>query len=144
MFIGKYIESVRRLSGITWAAIRKTLGGRYKDWGLNQQFIPDAFSSLIKTELCKALNRFSSFPAGVDKRLYCWSQAHFLKRNCPAFQEDLNGNRIHLNEYRKVCPGAYLPRARPVFMRREKSGRESVADAEKLRYPTRSSYLKNW
>lgn len=33
------------------------------------------------------------------------------------------------------CLGAYTPGARPVFMRPEKSGRESVADAEKLRYP---------
>lgn len=29
-----------------------------------------------------------------------------------------------------------MPGVRPVFMRREKPGRESVADAEKLRYPT--------
>ena len=77
-----------------------------------------------------------SFPAGVDKCLYCWSQEHFLKRDCPAFQEDLNSNRIHLNEDKKVCLGTYLPGIRPVFMRREKPGRDCVADSEKLRYPT--------
>lgn len=76
----------------------------------------------------------SSFPAGVDKCLYCWSQAHFLKRDCSAFQEDLNSNRIHLNEDKKVCLGTYLPGIRPVFMRQEKPGRNCVADAEKLRY----------
>lgn len=59
----------------------------------------------------------STFPAGVSKCLYCWSQARFLKRNCPAFQEDLNSNRIHLNlnEDKKVCLGTYLLGIRPVF-----------------------------
>ena len=36
-----------------------------------------------------------TFLVGVDKYLYYWFQAHFLKRNCPAFQKDLNSNRIH-------------------------------------------------
>ncbi|MCJ1347605.1 hypothetical protein MMC31_005833, partial [Peltigera leucophlebia] len=51
------------------------------------------------------------------------------------FQDDLNSGRIHLGDEDGVCLGAYSPGARPVCMRREKPGRESVADAEKLRYP---------
>lgn len=78
----------------------------------------------------------SSFPAGVDKCLYCGSQEHFLKRDCPVFQEDLNCNRINLNEDKKGCLGTYLPGIRPVFIRREKSGRDCVADADKLQYPS--------
>ena len=75
------------------------------------------------------------WPEGVTKCSYCWAADHYLKRHCSVFQEDLNSNRIHLGDDRKVCIGPYTPGARPVFMRREKPGRESVADAEKLRYP---------
>ena len=35
-----------------------------------------------------------------------------------------------------MCLGPYKPGVRPVYMRREKPGRESVGDAEKLRYPS--------
>lgn len=56
------------------------------------------------------------------------------------FRNDLNSNRIHLGDESRVCLGAYLPGVRPVFMRREKPGRESVADAEKLCYPTVLKY----
>ena len=76
------------------------------------------------------------FGTGVDKCLYCWSREHYLTRDCPAFQEDLNNNCIHLNKDKKVCLGTYLPGIRPVYIRREKSGRDCVADAEKLRYPS--------
>lgn len=75
------------------------------------------------------------WPEGVTKCSYCWAPDHYLKRHCSVFQEDLNSNRIHLGDDRKVCVGPYTPGARPVFMRQEKPGRESVADAKKLRYP---------
>ena len=75
------------------------------------------------------------WPEGVTKCSYCWAADHYLKRHCSVFQEDLNSNRIHLGDDRKVCIGPYTPGARSIFMRREKPGRESVADAEKLRYP---------
>ena len=52
------------------------------------------------------------------------------------FQDDLGSNQIHLRDNRKVCPRPYTPGARQVFMRQGESGRESVADAEKLRYPS--------
>ncbi len=35
-----------------------------------------------------------------------------------------------------MCLGVYKPGIRPVYMKWEKPGRESVADAEKLRYPS--------
>ena len=72
----------------------------------------------------------------MTKYSYCWAQDHYLKKHCFGFQEDLNTTRIHLGDDRKVCVGPYMPGARPVFMRKEKPGRESVADVEKLRYPT--------
>ncbi|MCJ1348653.1 hypothetical protein MMC31_006886, partial [Peltigera leucophlebia] len=75
------------------------------------------------------------WPEGVTKYSYCWAANHYLKKHCSVFQEDFNSNRIHLGDDKKVCIGPYIPGARPVFMRREKPGRESVADAEKLRYP---------
>ena len=40
-----------------------------------------------------------------------------------------------MNEDKKVYLGTYLPGMKPVFMRRERSGRDCVADAKKLRYP---------
>lgn len=70
------------------------------------------------------------WPEGVTKCAYCWAPDHYLKRHCSIFQEDLNSNRIHLGDDRKVCVGPYTPGARPVYMRREKPGRKSVADAE--------------
>ncbi len=66
--------------------------------------------------------------------MYCWETDHYFKRHCQVFQDDLNSNRIHLRDEGKVCLGPYLPGVRPVYMRQEKPGRESVADAEKLRY----------
>ena len=78
----------------------------------------------------------SDWPEGVTRCSYCWAPDHYLKRYCQAFQDDLNSNRIHLGDNRKVCLGPYTPGARHVFMRQGKSGRESVADAEKLRYPS--------
>ena len=78
----------------------------------------------------------SGWPEGVNKCSYCWASDHYLKRHCKIFQEDLNSNRIHIGDNRKVCLGPYTPGARYVFMRQEKPGRESVADAEKLRYPS--------
>ena len=60
----------------------------------------------------------------------------FLKRHFQVFQDDLNSNRIHLGDEGKVCLGPYKPGVRPVYMRQEKPGRKSVADAEKLRYPS--------
>ena len=78
----------------------------------------------------------SDWPEGVTRCSYCWAPDHYLKRHCQAFQDDLNSNRIHLGDNRKVCLGPYTPGARHVFMRQGKSGRESVADAEKLRYPS--------
>ena len=80
----------------------------------------------------------SDWPEGVTRCSYCWAPDHYLKRHCQAFQDDLNSNRIHLGDNRKVCLGPYTPGARHVFMRQGKSGRESVADAEKLRYPSLS------
>ncbi len=35
-----------------------------------------------------------------------------------------------------MCLGPCKPGVRPVYMRREKPGRQSVANAEKLRYPS--------
>ena len=101
--------------------------------GVSQSSLPNPSYQLANNPVRRSTG--SSFPAGVDKCLYCWSQEHFLKRDCPAFQEDLNSSRIHLNEDKKVCLGTYLPGIRPVFMRREKPGRDCVADSEKLRYP---------
>ena len=75
------------------------------------------------------------WPDGVTKCSYYWAQDHYLKRNCSAFQEDLNSNRIHMRDDRKVCIRLYTPGARNIFMRKVKPSRDSVADAEKLRYP---------
>ena len=94
--------------------------------GVSQSSLPNPSYQLANNPVRRLTG--SSFPAGVDKCLYCWSQEHFLKRDCPAFQEDLNSSRIHLNEDKKVCLGTYLPGIRPVFMRREKPGRDCVAD----------------
>lgn len=78
----------------------------------------------------------SDWSEGVIRCSYCWATDHYLKRHCQVFQEDLNSNRIHLGDNRKVCLGPYTLGARHVFMRQGKPGRESVADAEKLRYPS--------
>ncbi len=75
-------------------------------------------------------------PEGATKWIYCWETDRYLKRHCQLFQDDLNSNRIHLGDEGKVCLGPNKPGDRPVYMRREKTGRESVADAEKLRYPS--------
>ncbi|MCJ1343493.1 hypothetical protein MMC31_001687 [Peltigera leucophlebia] len=196
MFIGKYIESVIRPSGITWTAIRKALRSQYKDQDLNQQIYSRCFlksykdkapsdSSDILHHYCDqfanifenlvAKNSIDSFiqsrwflqglPPLIQVELFYSSDLdpnndleldfqellqrtikmiklkkklgdmeYFLKRNCPAFQEDLNSNHIHLNEDKKVYLGIYLPRIRPVFMRREKPGQELMANAKKLQY----------
>ncbi len=76
----------------------------------------------------------SSFLSGVNKCLYCWEADHYLKQYCQAFHDELNSRQIHLNEVKTVCLGTYLLGTRPVFMRRKKPGRDSVANAEKLRY----------
>lgn len=74
-------------------------------------------------------------PEGASKCMHCWEIDHYLKRYCQVFQDDLNSNRIYLGDQGKVYLGPYKPGVRPVYIRREKPGRESVADAEKLRYP---------
>lgn len=74
--------------------------------------------------------------AGVNKCMYYWETDHYLKRYCQVFQDNLGSNRINLGDEEKVCLGLYLPGVRPVYIRREKSSRESVTDAEKLRYPS--------
>ena len=79
------------------------------------------------------INPEKGWPDGVNKCMYCWQTDHYLKRYCQAFQDDLNSSRFHLGDEGRVCLGAYTPRALSVLMRREKPGRESVADAEKLR-----------
>ena len=76
----------------------------------------------------------SDWPEGVTKYSYCWAPDNYLKWHCQAFQEDLNSNRIHLGKNRKVCLRSYTSGARHLIMRQKKSGRESVADAEKLCY----------
>lgn len=68
--------------------------------------------------------------------MYCWERDHYLIWYCQVFQDDLNSNRIHLGNQGKVCLESYKPGVRPVYIRREKPGRESVADAKKLRYPS--------
>lgn len=75
-------------------------------------------------------------PEGATKCMYCWEKDHYLKRHCQVFQDNLNSSRIHLGDEGKVCLEAYNPGVRPVYMRREKPGRESVADAEKSWYPS--------
>ena len=45
-------------------------------------------------------------------------------------------NQIYLRDKGKVCLEFFKPGVWPVYMRREKPGRESVANAEKLRYPS--------
>ncbi len=75
------------------------------------------------------------WPEEVIKYSYCWAPDHYLKRHCQVFQEDPNSNRIHLFDNRKVCLGPYTPGAQHDFMKQRRSGRESVADAAKLRYP---------
>ena len=72
---------------------------------------------------------------GVRKCSYCWAPDHYLKRHCSVFLEDLDSNRIHLGDDKKVCVDSYTLGARPINMRRKKPGRESVMDVEKLRYP---------
>ncbi len=76
----------------------------------------------------------SDWSEGVTKCSYCWAPDYYLKRHCQVFQEDLNSNQIYLGDNQKVCLGLYTPEAQHAFMRRGKSGRESVANAEKLRY----------
>lgn len=51
MFIGKFIESVIRPSGITWAAIRKTVRSRYQDRDLNQQIFSRRFLESYKDKI---------------------------------------------------------------------------------------------
>lgn len=80
-----------------------------------------------------------SWPEGVNRCMYYWQTDYYLKRHCQVFQDNPNFSRIHLGDKGRVYLGAYLSGARPVFMRREKPGRKSVADAEKLRYPTVSA-----
>ncbi len=75
-----------------------------------------------------------NWPERVTKCLYCWATDHYLKRHFQVFHEDLNFNQIQLSDNRKVCLGPYTQGAGHVFMRQEKSERESVADAEKLCY----------
>ena len=85
---------------------------------------------------CQKADPKKDWPEGVNKCMYCWTTDHYLKRHCQVFQDDLNSNRIHLGDEGRVCLGPYSPGTRPVFMRQEKPGQESVADAEKLRYPS--------
>ena len=72
------------------------------------------------------------WPEGTNKCMYCWSTNYYLKHYCQVFQDDLNSNRIHLGNKGKVCLGPYSSGTRPVFIRQEKSGRKSVAEAKKL------------
>ena len=66
--------------------------------------------------------------------MYYWETDYYLKRHFQVFQDDLNSNRIHLGDEGKMCLEPYLPGVRPVYMRQEKPGRKSVADAKKLQY----------
>ncbi len=71
---------------------------------------------------------------GATKCIYCWEIDHYLKRYCQVFQDNLNSNWIHLGDENKVCLRTYKPGVKLVYMRREKPGCKSVANAEKLRY----------
>ena len=77
-------------------------------------------------------------PKKTTKYIYYWETNHYLKRHCQVFQDNLNSNRIYLGDEDNVYLGASKPRVRPIYMRQEKSGRESVADVKKLRYPSLS------
>ena len=76
------------------------------------------------------------WPKGATKYIYCWETDHYLKRYYQVFQNDLNLNWIHLRGEGKVYLGAYKTGVRPIYIRREKPGCESVANAKKLRYPS--------
>lgn len=70
----------------------------------------------------------------VTKYLYCWASDYFLKWHCQVFQDNLNSNQIHIGDNQKVCLKPYISGARHIFIRQEKPGQESIADAKKLCY----------
>lgn len=76
----------------------------------------------------------SNFGIGINKYLYCWSWKHYFKHNYPAFQEDFNNSCIYLNKNKKVYLGTYLPNIKLIYMRQEKSRKDCIVDAKKLRY----------
>lgn len=76
----------------------------------------------------------SDWPEGINRYLYCWAPDYYLKQHYQVFQNDLNSNRIHLGNNRKVSLGPYTLGVWHIFMRQKKSGWESIADVEKLRF----------
>lgn len=54
-------------------------------------------------------NQRLDWPEGVIKYLYCWTPDHHLKKHCSVFQENLDNNRIHFGNDKKVCIGPYTP-----------------------------------
>lgn len=70
----------------------------------------------------------------ITKCLYCWAPNSYLKQYCQVFEDNLNLNCIYLGDNKKVCLGPYTPRAKHVFIKQGKPGRELVANAEKLCY----------
>ena len=138
----KKIEDLTNMMRTLALSIRTLQGNAGATLNISQ---PEHLSTNAPPEPCMQTNSRGSgsgkgWPEGVNRYMYCWQSDHYLKRHCQAFQDDLNSNRIHLGDESRVCLGAYLPGVRPVFMRREKPGRESVADAEKLCYPTVLKY----
>lgn len=99
---------------------------------MSQSFLPNFLYQAANNRIWRLTGLI--FPAGVDKCLYYWFQEYFLKRDCFAFQEDLNSNCIYLNEEKKIYLGTYLPAIRLVFMWQKKPERDCIADMEKLYY----------
>lgn len=66
--------------------------------------------------------------------MYYWEIDSYFKPYYQVSQNNLNWNQIHLGDEDKVSQGIYKHRVRPVYMRREKSDRESVMNIEKLVY----------
>ena len=73
-------------------------------------------------------------PEGVIKCSYFWTLDHYLKWHYQAFHDNLNSIWIHIGDNLNVCLGPYIPGAKLVFMRQEKSSCESIFNIEKLRY----------
>lgn len=72
----------------------------------------------------------------MTKCFYYWVLDHYLKRHYSIFQRNFNNNRIYLGDDKRVCIGLYTLGAWLVNMQKKKSGRESIVDAKKWRYPT--------
>lgn len=75
-------------------------------------------------------------PEEATKYMHCWETDYYLKWHYRVFQNDFILKQIYLGHESKICLEAYKSGVRPIYMIREKLGRKSVANTDKLRYPS--------